>query len=451
MLVSATLLIFTLTSLWWGQSAARATTIQEQLTTTTSLVIDIPPLASVGELPELRARLSTTAGQPISDVGIEFQIDGNRVGRARTDAAGDASLPIRDELSAGDYQVVAAFTGVASRGLQPSLGAADLRVAPAVLEIATIPPLEGIVFSLSQASDDSSADTFVADEDGIARIAIADTGTYQLDVSELSDETSGYRTTFSRWLDETFVPNREVKITTSAVRLEAGFDVFRLVSQDFVDLDGQPVDPDRISSMTLGSSTGSRIEIDADDTTWLHASRVVRRSSGLEVSETQYSVESVMIDGSSVVHRAQQRFFPNNVQEWEIELLLYSAKFSARDALFRFPTGIGIVLEYPDGHTEQHSFGPSAELLLESLPRGEYLVTVEGWGIPMTRPLDLSRDQDVKLEVVSYLDVFVVLLVITAGILGLLFIGRPRLLSALRYYVVKGFQAVHLPRREDSS
>jgi hypothetical protein len=61
-----------------------------------------------------------------------------------------------------------------------------------------------------------------------------------------------------------------------------------------------------------------------------------------------------------------------------------------------------------------------------------YLVKVSGVsGLASLSPVALSRDQVVNLKVISSLDIVVVVLVGASLGLGLLFVGRPWLLSAL--------------------
>jgi hypothetical protein len=132
------------------------------------------------------------------------------------------------------------------------------------------------------------------------------------------------------------------------------------------------------------------------------------------------------------VNRNQQSFVPARTQKMRIELLLYPAHFSARDALLDFPLGSRVRLEYPNGRVERHAFGDNAELTLRSLPRGEYVVSVEGPGITFERPVALSREQTVELEVLSYLDIGLSLGVLASIALGLVLVGRPHLVRAPR-------------------
>jgi transposase-like protein len=165
---------------------------------------------------------------------------------------------------------------------------------------------------------------------------------------------------------------------------------------------------------------------------WLQSSRVSRGTDGLEETKILYSVVSVVVDGANVVSEAQQRFYvqPNDV--WPIKLMLYSARFTARDALFHFPIGSGIRLDYPDGRSQEFLFDSNDELEIRSLARGLYHVTVTGAkGIAPPTPLALSRDQDMQLLVLSNVDLSVMFAVAASLALGLLFFGRPHLLTFL--------------------
>jgi hypothetical protein len=68
---------------------------------------------------------------------------------------------------------------------------------------------------------------------------------------------------------------------------------------------------------------------------------------------------------------------------------------------------------------------------LESLPRGDYRVSVDALGISSSRPIALSGDQKVRLQVISWLDVAIVLLGLLSIALALLYVRRPRRAAAL--------------------
>jgi hypothetical protein len=58
----------------------------------------------------------------------------------------------------------------------------------------------------------------------------------------------------------------------------------------------------------------------------------VRGPEGLE-DEITHAVESVIVDGANVVHRAQQRFTSSVSRDWAVEVLFYAVQFIARRAL----------------------------------------------------------------------------------------------------------------------
>ncbi len=406
----------------------------------TLLTLDRVPPLRVGEPATLAALLTTSSGEPIADVGVDFLLDGLYEGRARTDSKGRASLVDRRELGAGIYVVSAVFGGVPNQGLEPSSSSAELTIHPAVLEIRTVPPLSGVRFTLvpepnpdqdEDSAQASATQTFISHEDGLAPVGIEKLGLYRVEALSWQSPDPGVRAVFSRWVNA-FSPSIEVNISSATTRLEAGFDLSHLVDLSFVDLEGRAIDPERVESITLRSTLGGRQTFDDVGPHWLQSGRVVRRSDGLDETQAVYSIEGVMVRASNLVNRSQQQFIPNEVRDWQIELILYSVQISVRDALFRFPLGSAIILEFPDGGTERLPLESGAELTLDSLPRGEYVVSVEGPGISFSTTVALSRDQDVRLQFISYLDIAVASLLAITLTVGLLFIGRPQLLASLR-------------------
>ena len=324
-------------------------------------------------------------------------------------------------LSIGHLQSCrAAQLNRSTRGAASSKSRPTAFEPPATLEIHTVPALEGIQFAL-----DGRA--FETDEQGVASLRVWRGGTHQLEVLPLPSGAEGRRLEFARWGDAVFTAQRPIVIDESTT-LEAGFDVYYPVKLGYVDLDGSPVASDRVSSVVLKNSIGDVHAISGAETAWLQASRILGRDLNLDSAEIVYTVNSVTIDGSNVVNRGQQRFVLEPELLPQIELLLYSAKLSAGDALFGFPIGRGVQLEYPDGHREYFPFEPGSELRLDSLARGTYRVrAVTGLGIAPPSVFVLSRDQEVQAIVISALDLGVVALLGSALLLGLLLVGRPQL------------------------
>src|SRR6185295_11269269 len=102
-------------------------------------------------------------------------------------------------------------------------------------------------------------------------------------------------------------------------------------------------------------------------------------------------------------------------------------------------------MEYPDGETKTFKFDSSNKYSSEGLARGIYHVTVTGVrGIAPPTPIALSRDQDVELIVLSYVDIGFMLALALTFAFGLLFFGRPKILAYLA--AIPG-RMISLPRQ----
>lgn len=390
----------------------------EQDTTVSFTPLGAQPLGhSVG----VSLQLADTQGKLIPYRQLEVFIDETRIKNTHTNSEGVAKVRLADDLPAGQYALKAVFAGY--ENYRSSVATTTLSIEPAVLSVSTVPALAGVDFSLD-------GNVFTTGADGVAQVSVTRSGRYQLAALPWSTKVS--RATFIRWKNGIFEASRSVDISGDSF-LEAGFNVEHLVKPTFVDLEGQPVSGTRISEVKLKSSYGTTAAFSGTKPVWLPASQVVRRTTGLEPKKISYVLESVMIDGSNVVNRGQQRFLVNRRGGWEIELLLYDARFRAVDAVFGTPLGTGVSLEYPDGDTELLHFNAADKVKVGPLARGLYKVQVVGArGMAPPTPVALSRDQDVELKVLSRLDMGVGLGLGTFFALSLLLLGRPQLVGLKR-------------------
>lgn len=405
-----------------------------------SLAVSTPVAKAQGEIEKLRSSLTieplepqpvgsqiavevslvNEKGRGIPNKVLNLYINDEQVRRARTDENGLATISIGRDWPIGEYKLRVAFDGT-----EAYLQASDnivFTVRPVRLVIETVPPLPDVRFVLGD-------QTYVTQADGLVQIELDQVGTYHLEVQPPKTDTAqtDSRIAFERWADSVFTPKREV-IVTRDKRLQAGFVLSHPVTQTFVDLNGDPVDEARISTLTLKSSFGTKHTFDDGQAHWLQANRISRASNGLEVAPAQYSVESVIIDEANVVNKYQQRFFIKPNDNWELVLLLYYANIRAKDAIFGFPLGTGVNLEYPDGRIESLTFGGDDEIRVGPLARGNYKLQVTGArGIAPPTPIALSRDQNVELKVLSIFDMGVGLVLGALLGFGLLFYGRPQL------------------------
>jgi predicted RNA-binding Zn-ribbon protein involved in translation (DUF1610 family) len=386
----------------------------------TTLTFQPPNPVTVGNPSIITVQLVSSKGEPVANQPVEVFVNGESERRARTDSTGNVSVQVRRN-EAGTYALSAIFKGSRLPSLGSSKASADLVVVPALVEVHVTPSLPNIKFSL----DDR---VFSSDDYGVARIEVSKAGKYHLELLPLETNDPDIQMAFGRWGDDYFIPSRDIEIPLKKP-LDVGLEVSYQVGQTFVDLSNKSVDLSRITSITLKGSNGATYTFEDNLPHWLPAGRVIRLNNGLEETKILYSVISVIIDGSNVVSQAQQRFFVHQNDLWTVKLLLYSAGFTARDALFRFPIGTGIRMEYPDGDIQIFNFNPNNEHTSTGLARGIYRVTVTGAeGFAPPTPIALSRNQNVELMVFSYLDMGVLLSIGIIVALGLLFFGRPHLM-----------------------
>lgn len=379
------------------------------------------PVVVTGEPVTLIADLMTTSGKPVVDSVVILYLQSEQIQRRRTDATGRVTFSLPREWPPSVYALELLVEG--SANYEGAIAAVDLVIKPIQVTIEVIPPVAGIRFAIG----DQEA---TSDATGHAYVTIQKAGRYALELLTPREDHPDYRFEFDRWEIEAFDTKRELILPEDTL-IQVGFSVSYQATPSFTDLDGNVIDPKRIESLTLQSSHGALLELDAKKTHWFQANRVMRRSSGLEEAPIQYSLQSVMIDGTSVVNRGQQKFFAGAEQSvWPIELIFYPAKFRAQDALFGWSIGTGINLTYPNGQVHLYPFDEQGEVSLAALPRGHYQVQVAGAsGMAPVTPVAISRFQDVDLLVVSHLDMG---LFVGSGLLlalALLLLGRPTLLT----------------------
>jgi hypothetical protein len=416
-LISRVFVALSVVAISLGSLVSTAYAMPPAATVGTTLTIQPPAPTSVGNLAIVVVQLISSKNEPVVNQSVELFVNGKSLRKSRTDTAGNAAFRIRRE-EAGTYQLEAVFKGTKSPSLGSSKTSAELVITPALVEVHTTPSLLGVKFALD-------GKVFSSDNYGVARIEVNKAGKYHLEVLPLETKDTDIQMAFGRWSDDYFQPTRDIEVPLDKP-LQVGFEVSYRVSQKFVDLSKRPVDFKRITAVTLKGSNGTTFTFEDNLPHWLPAGRVIRLNNGLEQTKILYSVISVVIDGSNVVSQAQQRFYVNPNDVWTVQLLLYKASFTARDALFRFPVGSGIHVEYPDGDLQTFAFPQDQKQTLDGLARGIYRVTVTGAdGIAPPTPIALSRDQEVELLVFSSLDIGVIATIGLFLSLGLLLFGRP--------------------------
>lgn len=227
--------------------------------------------------------------------------------------------------------------------------------------------------------------------------------------------------------------------------LIVGLRLQRLVTYRFAGPDQREIAPQRISRLVLKSNTGETAEVvgaELHEPRWVAASRTQQTPTGLASKDLYWTVDRVVVDGAEVVNRGQQRFVPNQQRDWAIKLLFYQVRVTGQDLLFGGAAGSGVELHRPDGVVEQVPFTDGwAELA--RVPRGDYSVRVYGSGLSFLRPVGISKDQELILEVITPWDLWLVGSLLVGLAVGLAAVGRRRKLRAL----TRRLAELDLPRR----
>lgn len=392
--------------------------------TRTATQMRVDPVAAVnwGDRANVYAYLTLTDGVPLGNVHVDLHINGE-VSGGRTDASGKASFNPHTPTIPGSYVVTVTFNG--SSTALPSEASTRLTVKPRLLTIYTMPAQQGLPFV-------AEGKEFFSDANGIAQTVVAPNydETIMPEAKSLK-VTPGVEERFARW-------------RTHNGALYATYEMYYDISLTFVDLAGNKIDPARVASVVFKSAIGESITVKPTQPFTVIGQRVVVLASEFQAKDITYAAQDVLVDGSSVVHVAQQRYTPSQQRVWKIKLLFYSAHFSVRDALFGFPIDAIVAVTYPDGR-EVNMPTKDGELSLVALARGDYHVAARGWGISFSRPVALSRDQQVELKFISYLDAGVVVAGVLLVALGLVALGRPGHAIALRRRLRRRPPPVPLP------
>jgi len=98
----------------------------------------------------------------------------------------------------------------------------------------------------------------------------------------------------------------------------------------------------------------------------------------------------------------------------------FPVSFRVHDAFFGVDMGDGVYVTFPNGQEQMRAFQTPGRLRLPALPRGRYKIRAAAPGFSFTRPLQLTRPQDVDLQVISFLDIGLVLFAVSSLAIGLI-------------------------------
>ncbi len=380
-------------------------------------VISLSDLADIklGDPFTLSGFVKTWFGEAIANQDVRFLINGVTLGQARSDANGYFQRSFSMIFNAGTY-TIAAFTQE-SHDFFGATASTSLEILPADVQVQTVPAIPGIPFSIAGL-------TFFSDANGIADVKVDNAGLYQLSVLAGQYNNPDQRIEFARWLDGTFQPTHVIKVPSNQI-IQVGFNVYQKVGEAFVDLSGKPVDPQRVSELSIRSAQGDLFVLKDGQPRWIPASRINRFQNGLVATNLMYSVLDSMVDGTNAVNASQQHFFAHQNDTWQISLILYKLSIRSKDTLFGSSAGKSINLIYPDGHIRNYPLDRNGTAMINSLARGNYAVQVlKTRGLKQVIPVALSRSQVVNIKVLTFLDLAIVISFGLIVAVGLILFGR---------------------------
>jgi hypothetical protein len=285
-----------------------------------------------------------------------------------------------------------------------------------LLKVQTYPKWSGISFELD-------GRTFQTDEAGIAYIDVERWSPDLRSRIAVPDAMRDDMTAkFSQWLKWRDAHSHEVY---------AAFDLWQPVGLTFTDMQGDPVETGIIDRIIIKNSISEVFVLETSElpVPELRISRTALVPEGVDQKLITYYVDQVVIDGANVVNRSQQRSTFETTRDWQISLLMFSVEFRAVDALFGHPVGDELVVTSPDGTEQRLPLGENGVVALPRMPRGDYHVHVAGGGYSPPRPIRVSRDQVLQIDVISAIDGIVFGGVTLAVAAGLIVAGRPHLVT----------------------
>ena len=294
--------------------------------------------------------------------------------------------------------------------LAATVGVAHAQPGGNQVQVRTVPAIPGVPIN----ADGASAKT---DGDGNTRLPVRQQrGLDERLEVPLTDITPDLRVERDR-----VIGVRSPDGVTVGLRLQ------RLVQYRFAGPNSEAIAHDRITRLALRSNTGESVVLEGADVgkpLWLAASRTQQTPNGLVSKDLYWTISHVVVDGAEVVNKGQQKFVPNQERDWTVKLLFYQVRAIGKDAIFGSPAGEGIELHRPDGTLLRAEFSPEGIVDLHNVPRGDYDVRVYGSGLSFIRPVGISKDQELELEVITPLDLWLVGSGLLLLAVGLVAVGR---------------------------
>jgi hypothetical protein len=382
-----------------------------------------PTEVKIGTSPTINATLTTAGGAAVAIARVTMDINGTPARASRTDSTGLIvfSPPSEYFTNAGTLNIHVAFAGDSTRAA--SSATMVMTVQPATIQVVTVPAVAGLTIGLG-------TNQTLTDAQGIATFIVPTVGNLRLlPTFDLAADT-GQRVSFVRWEDDVFDPGRTIAVAGDA-KYVLGLRIAVRSRIQFVDPEGQPVDPSIVTSVLIETSAGPARTLTSYDDVWLEAEVPVKRTFGLVAVPNQHRISDVEIAGTNVVNRGQQVWEPSLNGTFTVEVLLYHLNVRIDDALLGSPLHTDVTLEYPDGSQQTQSTDSGGNVAFKSLPRGDYTIIVHAKGIVPPAPIAMSKPQSTTIRIITNLDLSIGGGLLVGMVVLLILLGRRHQVVAL--------------------
>jgi hypothetical protein len=304
--------------------------------------------------------------------------------------------------------------------------AGSLQPWPVTITIRTVPAMPGIRFlfdGVPLATDRQGVTSFTERHNF---------SSHTLALAQTQVSVSGRRYTFVRWAgqrdpDQDYRPAVHGLPMRANYAVTASFAVACPVTPRLVDQAGAPMSALQVSQINLLSSLGQATTLKPAGTTWLPCVSPVYRDNSLSSHAVLYSVQSMLVGGTNVVHAGVERFSPSQTPDPKVTGFFYSLTITAHDALLGGAVGNYALLTMPDKTVRKVALGPRHTATVTNLPLGNYQVQVAAGSAsisPVT--VHLSRDEATNLAAISRTDIVIVCGALVVGIAGVPLLSRTR-------------------------
>jgi hypothetical protein len=303
---------------------------------------------------------------------------------------------------------------------------------PVTITIRTVPPLAGVRFTF----DGTSLTTGAGGQASVTQQH--NFGLHTLTLVDTRLSTPDRRYSFARWAgqrdpDQAFLPTVRGLPMRADYTVTAGFAASCPVKPRFTYQEGGAVDPARISRVTVRSDTGRAATLRPAGRTWLPCQVPLYRDSTLTSDLLKYSLQSVMVSGTNVVHAGVERFEPGRNPHPTVVAYFHDLTVTAHDALFGHPTGAEALVTLAGRPVRRVPLRADHAVTFIDLPQGNYQVAVKAGGaIISAQSLRLSRNERVDLTAVTPVDLTAVGGALVAAVAGLPLLSGPRRRRMLR-------------------